>query len=421
MHCAGAHGSPAEFPRHDVEVAQIARRFGAELKRKRNLSYEQLKALDAIEYCRTARLGGHVDVCPECGHQRPAYNSCRNRNCPKCQWLLSQRWLDNRLDRILPVHHFHVVFTIPSQLRYLVMTNKKELFSLLFDCAASTLKKLGSDDKRLGAQLGISAVLHTWSKDLSVHPHIHCVVSGGGISDTGQWVETRPGFLFPVKVMGKLFRGVFVDKLKRLYSSDRLKFVGRCAQYADPECFQTLVEKLYSKCWNVYSKKPFAGVQSVYAYLGKYTHRIGISNQRLISFTDQQVAFYTRFGKTATLSPLSFLSRLLTHVLPNRFVRLRHFGLYASSNVHGKLEQARTLLVQTKPQLCQTTTTTGSDNGNGTDHGKEDWIRRYMLATGIDLSLCPKCGRGPMIRYKLDKDLSDSVVNCTRAPPANIK
>lgn len=411
MHPAGAHVAPVEAVRPSIELADIVRRFGDELMSRRVLNIEQRRALHAISLCRSARLGGHVDVCNECGHQRPAYNSCRDRHCPKCQWLASQRWLDRRLEAILPVHHFHVVFTLPSELRLLTMYNRKLIFGLLFESASLTLKKLAADDRRLGATLGITAVLHTWSRDLSFHPHIHCVVSGGGLGADGRWVKTRPGFLFPVKVLGKLFRGIFLDRLRRLFAAGKLDCSGKCAALASADGFQTFTDKLYSKRWNVYCKKPFGGVGAVHGYLCKYTHRIAISNRRLVSFDDDKVTFYTRDGHTASLSPPGFLSRFVNHVLPKNFVRIRHFGLYASSNVNTKLVKARMLLQQDSAPLA-----TNSGHANDQSTGDPDFVKRLRVATGIDLSRCHVCGAN-VTRHGLAPD--DAVHGCSqsRAPP----
>ena len=414
MHFAGAHGAPAGSVRPEVEVADIVRRFGDELVRTRALSLQQRRVLGAIALCRTARLGGHVDVCPDCGHQRPAYNSCRDRHCPKCQWLLSQRWLDGRLQTMLPVHHFHVVFTLPSELRLLTMYNRKALFALLFESASSALKKLAADDRRLGAVVGFTAVLHTWSRDLGFHPHIHCVVTGAGIRPDGQLVYTRPRFLFPVRVLGKLFRGIFIDRLKRLHADGKLVCNGKCSPLGSAFEFQTFIDKLYRKRFNVYSKRPFGGIEGVHKYLAKYTHRIAISNRRLISFDDKAVTFYTRNGKTASLAPLAFLARFLSHVLPKNFVRIRHFGLYASANVNTRLAQARALLLEQGSAPVSAAKKPIDDETPSPD--EPDYITRYRNATGIDLSRCPICG-GTMYRYALTPHGTIAGNAESRAPP----
>jgi predicted RNA-binding Zn-ribbon protein involved in translation (DUF1610 family) len=413
MHASGAHWAPAGRVRPALEVADIVRRFGDELVSSRALGFEQRQALEHIALCRTARLGGHVDVCPECGLQRPAYNSCRDRHCPKCQWLLSERWLDSRLERMLPVHHFHVVFTLPSELRLLTMYNRRALFQLLFESGTTALKKLGADDRRLGALLGITAVLHTWSRDLGFHPHIHCVVTGGGLASNGNWVRTRPGFLFPVRVLGKLFRGIFLDRLIRLAARGQLRFDGKCDRLASPSRWRRFIDSLYRKQWNVYSKKPFGGIEGVHRYLAKYTHRIAISNRRLISFDDRAVTFYTRDTKTASLPPLVFLARFLTHVLPRNFVRIRHFGLYASANVNTRLQHARVLLEHRNASGSPPDTTVNLETDS---HDEPDWVTRYRNATGIDLRLCPNCG-APLYRFALVPERAPLAIALSRAPP----
>jgi hypothetical protein len=315
---------------------------------------------------------------------------------------------------MLPVHHFHVVFTLPSELRLLTMYNRQALFGLLFESAASALKKLAADDRRLGAQLGITAVLHTWSRDLGFHPHIHCVVTGGGLGPDGQWVGTRPRFLFPVRVLGKLFRGIFVDRLKRLHAGGKLVCTGKCSRLAATSEFQRFIDKLYAKRWNVYSKKPFGGIEGVYKYLAKYTHRIAISNRRLISFDDRAVSFFTRDGKTASLAPLAFLARFSSHVLPKNFMRIRHFGLYASCNVNTRLAEARALLLGDNPTPVSDAKTSADNEANPPD--EPDYVTRYRNATGIDLTRCPLCG-GTMYRYTLAPDGSVLGNAPSRAPP----
>jgi hypothetical protein len=312
------------------------------------------------------------------------------------------------------VHHFHVVFTLPSELRLLTLYNRKVLFALLFESASAALKKLGADERRLGALLGITAVLHTWTRDLNFHPHLHCVVTGGGLSRDGQWVGTRPRFLFPVRVLGKLFRGIFVDRLKRLHSGGKLVCAGKCSPLASTSEFQRFVDRLYRKRWVVYSKKPFGGIEGVYKYLAKYTHRIAISNRRLIGFDDRAVTFYTRNGKTASLAPLPFLARFLSHVLPKNFVRIRHFGLYASGNVNTRLQQARALLLD---EESATVSIAKSEVEHDTPPPHEpDYVTRYRDATGVDLSLCPLCG-GTMYRYAVEPDGARLGYSQSRAPP----
>jgi len=411
----GAHEAPVGSLRPTIEMADIVNRFGGQLISTRVLNAQQRRALSAISVCRTARLGGHVDVCNHCDTQRPSYNSCRDRHCPKCQWLASQRWLDRRLQKILPVHHFHVVFTLPSQLRSLTMYNRELIFALLFESASLTLKKLAADDRHLGASLGVTAVLHTWSRDLTFHPHLHCVVTGGGLAEDGSWVRTRAGFLFPVRVLGKLFRGVFLDRLKGYAAAGKLDFGGKCAELEDPDGFQAFVDKLYSKRWNVYCKKPFGGVEAVHGYLGRYTHRIAIGNRRLISIDDSKVTFYTRNGQTASLPPVSFLSRFVNHVLPKNFVRIRHFGLYASSNVNTKLANARSLLTDDEV-LHVDKSKPDARVAKPAPSDEPDFAKRFRIATGVDLSRCSVCG-SEVTRHGLAKAGVGVGAGSCRAPP----
>jgi len=292
------------------------------------------------------------------------------------------------------------------------MANKKLLYDLLFKSACSALLRLGRDEKRLGATLGIMAVLHTWSRDLSPHPHLHCVVTGGGLSTENSWVSTAAGFLFPKDVLSPLFRGIFLDALKSLYRDKKLVFSARCEELRDQGNFQRLLDKLYSKKFSVFCKAPFDGVKSVFAYLGRYTHKTAISDARLISIDDKQVVFRTRGSKTAILPPLSFLSRFINHVLPNGFVRIRHYGLYASGNVNSKLPVARSLL--------ESNTVTGqSDHIQNSDPISDDsdqpyYIGRYRIATGVDVARCPICRTGQMLRFPLT--IEDHPAS-TRAPP----
>lgn len=295
-----------------------------------------------IERCRTAALGGHLDVCDHCSYTSPSYNSCRNRHCPKCQGLAQAKWIAEREERILPVRHFHVVFTMPAELHALVRYRRDELFRVLFACASQTLLELGRDERHLGVDLGLTAVLHTWTRELLFHPHVHCIVTGGGLSlDGSRWIDSRKKYLFPIKVIGALFRGKFLDSLRKAYAYGL--FTGFHA-FDDPEGFNRLMRTIAKKNWIVYAKRAFGGPEQVYRYLGRYTHRVGIANSRLVALRDDAVMFRTKNGKTATVTPREFLRRFLLHILPARFVKMRHFGLLASGNVNTKLAHARTLL-----------------------------------------------------------------------------
>lgn len=382
-------------PRSNLDIGEIFRTHGEEYRRTHALTPEQRKVMGAIALCRTPALGGHLHVCTECGYQRPFYNSCRNRHCPKCQSLEQAKWLRERKKRILPTHHFHVVFTLPQELRALALQNPRELYGLLFDSSAQTLHTLARDEKWLGAQLGFTSVLHTWARNLHYHPHVHCIVTGGGLDAEGKrWLSCRRNFLFPVHAMSKLFRGKFLDGLERLRERGKLDYTG-CEHLAEMGAFRQLKNELYQKKWVVYVKRPFGNAEKVYAYLGRYTHRVAISNSRLIEVTDDKVRFATKHGKTTTLQPKEFIRRFLLHVLPKGFVKIRHYGLLSSANATTKLEVARALLDgdSEKP----------SDDGPviNTDLPREEWEQRCKELIGIDLSLCPRCQRPTMERRPL--------------------
>ena len=396
--------APKQLRRPLYEVADIFRAHGETYRTTHPLSPEQRKAMWCIEACRTAVLGGHVDVCQDCGAQLdPSYNSCRNRNCPKCQALDQDRWINNRLERLLPVGCYHVVFTLPGALKSVAMRNRKRIFNILFAAASKTLSELAADSERLGVVLGITAVLHTWTRDLRFHPHLHCVVTAGGLALNGTgWIHSRRKFLFPVKVMGALFRGKFIAALERLWRRGQLD-LGTTAQ--PDQAFAKLRAKLFSHKWVVYAKRPFAGPKQVFAYLGRYTHRIAISNHRILAVTDDTVTIATRHDKTATMSCHQFIRRFLLHVLPPRFVKIRHYGLWASGNVNTKLAAARRLLE--------------ADAHPVDDHSKDmtpDWRERLEQLTGINLSVCPVCGSGRLRQMTLPV-LPRATPQRSRVPP----
>lgn len=355
------------------------------------LSPDQHAVLRAIARCRTPALGGHVDVCNACGHAAIAYNSCRNRHCPKCQALAQARWIERRMERVLPTHAFHVVFTLPSELHGLVIVNRDKLFDVLFASAAEALLELGRDPRWLGAELGITSVLHTWTRDLRFHPHVHCIVTGGGLSLDGErWISTRPDFLFPVRVLGALFRGKFLARLAHLRERGELHLEGPASSLADPARFARVRDKLYRSRWVVYAKPPFGGPEQVFRYLGRYTHRVGLSNRRLVSLDARGVTFRTRGERTATLPPHEFLRRFLLHVLPRGFVKIRHHGLMAAGNVNTRLPIARRLLASEPPAVESDTTRAPRD------------FRELLLAlTGLDLRRCPRCGAAELRRHPL--------------------
>ena len=384
-----------------LEVAGIFRRHGPTFRAAHagHLSLGQLKVMAAIETCRTAALGGHVEGCGDCGHRRIAYNSCRNRHCPKCQAAAARDWLAAREADLLPVGYFHVVFTLPAEIAVIAAQNKAVVYDLLFRAASETMLTIAADPRHLGARIGITAVLHSWGSALTHHPHLHMIVPGGGISLDGQrWVSSRPAFLLPVRVLGALFRRLFLTRLLELHTAERLRFFGRQAEMAGARAFRRRIALVRKKTWVVYAKPPFAGPAAVLAYLSRYTHRVAISNRRLIALNGSGVTFrykdYRRDGAdrygTMTLATDEFIRRFLLHVLPKGFHRIRHYGLLASGGRRGNLARARKLLAAPPPPPEP-------------DEAPEPSDHR---------PLCPCCG-GRMI-------IIETLRRCTqpRAPPA---
>ena len=341
--------------RADREVADIFRASGPAYRAAHagHLSLTQLKVMSAIEHCRTAALGGHVEACEDCGQWRIAYNSCRNRHCPKCQGAAARTWLAEREADLLPVGYFHVVFTLPAEVADIAFQNKALVYDLLFKAASETMLTIAADPKHLGARIGITAVLHTWGSAMTYHPHVHMIVPGGGISADGKrWVSSRPAFLLPVRVLGKLFRRLFLTRLVALHGAGRLAFFGSIAHLTDRRAFLRHLAPVRKKRWVVYAKAPFAGPEAVLAYLSRYTHRVAISNSRLIAFDESGVTFrykdYRRNGadrqQVMTLATDEFIRRFLLHVLPRGFHRIRHYGLLAGSARKASIALARKLL-----------------------------------------------------------------------------
>lgn len=382
---------PAPAGRPRFEIADIVRQHRAELEAEHWLSASERRVLTAIERCRTAALGGHLEVCRSCGHEQPAYNSCRNRHCPKCQCLAQERWIAARSERLLPVRHFHVVFTLPSELRALCRRAPRRLFEALFRCASETLLELGQS--RLGATLGVTMVLHTWTRDLRFHPHVHAIVTAGGMNADGEWHPTK-NFLFHVDVMGELLRGKMLDQLRRL---ERTGLLNPTREREDPEAFERLLSRLAKLRWVVYAKAPFRRVENVLAYLGRYTHRVAISNSRLVEVTSSTITFRTKEGKTHTVKPVEFLRRFLQHVLPDGFKKIRHSGLYASSALD-KLERARSGLESP------------AGHPSPTPLSQPTWQQLLCDLTGRDVERCPRCG-GAVERVALER-------HSARGPPA---
>ena len=374
-------------------VGEIARAHGEAFKRQHALTEAQRKVLRAISVCRTEVLGGRVDVCVACGDQKPVFHSCRNRHCPGCQSLSQARWMEGRLARLLPTDYFHVVFTVPDDLiAGLALRNRELFFAAMFSAGSQTLLDLGEDEKRLGAQLGLTAVLHTWTRDLRFHPHLHCIVTGGGLTrDGARWKATRQDYLFPVRVLSKLFCGKLVAALDTAFHEGHLNVAGIDGfggGVTDEDAWKRLRRKLYRTKWVSYAKAPFAGAESVYQYLGRYTHRVGLSNHRLVSVTDDAVTFRTWDEQTATLHPHEFLRRFLQHVLPRGFVKLRHYGLLAPGNVNTKLIAARQLLEARSappPPAPAAPPAVVRDKS-------ADWRELLLRLTGLDVTRCAKCG-----------------------------
>jgi hypothetical protein len=341
--------------RPSLEVADIFREHGPAWReaQRGHLSLGQLKVMSAIEQCRTAALGGHVLRCDGCGRDAVSYNSCRNRHCPKCQSAAAQRWLDARQADLLPVEYYHVVFTLPAPIADLAYQNKAVLYGLLFDIATEVLLTIAADPKHLGARIGATLVLHTWGSALTHHPHVHGIVPGGGLAPNGdRWVACRPGFFLPVRVLSRLFRRRFLEALVQVHAQGRLRFFGEQAALIDARAFAEWLAPLRRSEWVVYAKRPFAGPEAVLAYLSRYTHRVAISNGRLIALDERGVTFrwkdYRAKGrtrhKTMTLSPDEFMRRFLLHVLPGGFHRIRHYGLLANGSHKARLALARELL-----------------------------------------------------------------------------
>ena len=376
-----------------LEVADIFRRHGAEYRQAYgvSMSHGQQRVMRAIELCRTAALGGHRDQCDRCGHERFSYDSCRNRHCPKCQSLAKAKWLEARQAELLPVEYFHVVFTVPEAIAAVALQNKRVVYSILFRAASGTLCSIAADPKHLGAKIGFLAVLHTWGQNLLFRPHLHCVVPGGGISRDGcRWISCRPGFFLPVRVLSRLFRGKFLAYLKEAFDQKKLRFGGKLTGLADSGIFSDFLRDARMKEWVVYCKPPFAGPSKVLDYLGRYTHRVAISNHRLVRLQDGKVTFrwkdYSHGNRIRlmTLDVNEFIRRFLLHVLPAGFVRLRHYGLLSNRDRAQRLARCRTLITQTYCAALQV-------------QQPMDWKSRYEVLTGVALDTCPLCRIGRMV------------------------
>jgi hypothetical protein len=372
-----------------LELAEIVRAHGAAYQRAHPLCRAQRRALRAIATCRTAVLGGHRAVCAACGAERSTYNSCRNRHCPKCQRLATERWLTTRRAEVLPIPYFHVVFTLPHALHPVAQSHPRLIYRLLFQAAASTLLRFGRDPRHLGGDLGVTAVLHTGGQTLTQHVHVHCVVTGGALARDGtRWMPARPGFLFPVRALAKVFRGRYLAGLQQAFDRGELHLTGGLATLGAPAAFAAWLTALRQPGWVVYCKPPFAGPDHVLAYLGRYTHRVALSNDRLLAVRDGRVRFRWRDYadadrvKVMDLAVDEFLRRFLLHIVPDGFIRIRHFGVLANRRRTAALAQCRALLAQPAPPSVL-----------------PESARDLMLrVTGLDIDRCPRCPQGVLRR-----------------------
>jgi hypothetical protein len=383
--------------RPTLEVADIFRRYGDVYRQQAgvSLSTAQRRVMTAIETCRTAVLGGHLEQCDACGHQRNAYNSCANRHCPKCQSLARATWIEHRTAEILEVPYFHVVFTVPADIAAIALQNKAQVYGILFRATAETLRTIAADPQHLGAEIGFFAVLHSWGQTLVHHPHLHCVVPGGGLSPDGaRWVACRPGFFLPVRVLSRLFRRLFLQHLQAAYDAGSLRLVGPLEALRHRPAWTRALATMRRTEWVVYAKRPFAGPQQVLDYVGRYTHRVAISNDRLLDMDRGEVRFTYRdyrsdsqqSPKTMTLAAPEFIRRFLLHVLPAGFHRIRYYGFLSARHRREKLARCRQLLGSTGPITIPADVTSPTDYRDRTE-----------ALTGRSLRVCPACHHGQMI------------------------
>ena len=383
----GSSSKEGALKRPKWEVADIIRLHAKQYCLDHQLPLSHLKVMHSIEVCRTSYLGGHVEQCDWCDYERCAYNSCRNRHCPKCQALTKAKWLEDRKSELLPVGYFHTVFTIPHELNPLALRNKKTVYTILFKAASDTLMEFGKNN--LGGQLGLIAILHTWDQKLLDHFHLHCVVAGGALSfDKSRWIASRDNFLFSVKALSIVFRAKFTQYLIKAFLKGNLIFPGNICTLADEKEFLLFVKGVRQKNWVVYCKKPFAGPQQVLEYIGRYTHRVAISNHRIINVENGNVTFTYRDRrknntlKTMTLKSAEFIRRFLLHVLPDSFVRIRHFGFLANRYKKENLQHCRTIIGYSE-EIPETT--------------EKNYQQHMLELTGIDITLCPCCKKGSMV------------------------
>lgn len=383
-----------------IEVQDIFLEYGFDYCIKHNLPIHLRKVISNIISCRTSELGGHVDECEDCGHTRISYNSCRDRHCPKCQTLKKERWLEDRKNDLLPVSYFHVVFTIPEELNFLTLINQKVMYSILFKATSETLLELSKDTKYLGAEIGFTTILHTWGQNLMNHPHVHCVVPGGGLSlDGNRWINSKKDFFIPVRVLSRKFRGKFLYYLKKeYYNNSALRFISDIENLKYKDVFQCFIDKLYKKEWIVYCKPPFGSAEHVLEYLGRYTHRVAISNNRIIAFENGFVVFKWRDyrdnnkEKIMTVTAEEFIRRFLMHVLPQKFVKIRHYGILSNRNRITKLKKCKTILkvpsldIKTRLKLSP--------------------AELLFKLTGVDINICPCCSGKMNTKRNLEPKIS---------------
>ena len=372
------------------EVADLFRRYGNADREKTELTAQQYKVMKRIEICRTAALGGHVEACDHCGHTQNAYNSCRDRHCPKCQTMVKEKWLNNRKAEVLPCPYFHHVFTLPHELNPLIMVNKRIMLALLFTAVKETLQVFARDRKwRIEGQLGFISVLHTWNQKLMDHYHLHCIIPAGALSfDRKRWISARTKYLFKVQSLAKEFQRRYLNKLEKLYRKNQLSFNGRAAGYQDEKQFLKLLSALWDKQWITYAKQPFGGPEQVLEYLGRYTHRVAITNNRIIAIDDATIRFRYRdrsddnTEKQLTISAQEFIRRFLLHVLPRGFTKIRYYGFLAHANKKTCIELIRRLIGATiacAKKLVES-------------------VQEMMLRLiGIDICCCPQCGKGKLV------------------------
>lgn len=372
------------------EVADIFRRYGQDFRRNNFLSPEQSKAMRHIEMCRTAELGGHIEACDHCGFQKNAYNSCRDRHCPKCQTLVKEKWLNARKAELLPCSYFHNVFTLPHELNPLILTNMRLMLAIFFAVTKETLRAFAADPQwRLSGQLGFISVLHTWNQKLMDHFHLHCIIPAGALSfDKKKWIPTRKKYLFKVESLAKEFKKRYLHKLEKAYTQEKLCFYGKASVFADKQRFSQLIKTLRDKQWISYSKAPFGGPEHVLEYLGRYTHRVGITNNRILSIEDKKVSFsYRDRGdenkkKEITVKAEEFIRRFLLHILPERFMKIRYFGFLGSANKKNCITLLRQLI---------------NPDTEITEKVTENIQEMMLRLTGFDISVCPECGKGKML------------------------